>query len=120
MKCKRGQVPPKQGILDIEFREKQSKFVNSLFLLEHGLSDIIKSEKQKFNKWRRDQEKAAQREKDKAFAFRKNMTMRLDMSKSPKKDETGQSAIDAASEFDLMSVPTKRTLYTQHLRPDFD
>ena len=47
------------------------------------------------------------------------MTMRPDMSKSPKKDETGESAV-AVSEFDLMSVPTKRTRFTEHLRPDFD
>jgi hypothetical protein len=97
---------------DNEFRDKQSKFVNSLFLLEHGLSDIIKSEKHKYNKWRRDVEKAAQREKDKAFAFRKNMTMRGDMSKSPKKEETAESLIASVNEFDLMSVPTKRTRFT--------
>ena len=48
------------------------------------------------------------------------MTMRQDMSKSPKKDETGEPAIHAVSEFDLMSVQNKRTRFTEYLRPDFD
>ena len=123
MKDKTNQKVPKDGLGDIEFREKQSKFNNSLFLLEHGLSDVIKMEKNKYNKWRRDQDKADEKEKNKKHAFRKNMTMKLDRSKSPKKEDVEDSMRDQVSEFDIHSVPFnngKKPHMPHCIRPDFD
>ena len=37
----KAQKVPEHGLLDVEFREKQYKFNNSLYLLEQGLQGII-------------------------------------------------------------------------------